>query len=97
MCLHKISFRLELIFFSWVSGQSLVTVYIECNEMKFIARGILLRSPAGIYLLKVNSRNTRAKVRNMFRVNNKATKTTPMGSSHLCSGVSIVNFEHVIA
>ena len=29
----------------------------------------------------------------MFKVNNKDTKTTP----HLCSNVSIVNFEHVIA
>ena len=36
--------------------------------------------PAGIYLLKVNNRNTRTKVRNMFKVNNKATKTTPMAS-----------------
>ena len=49
----------------------------------------------------------------MFKVNNKDTKTTPMvfwnsrrfGAfivnfehiSHLCSSVSIVNFEHVIA
>ena len=47
----------------------------------------------------------------MFKVNNKPTKTTPMFLwrrfigfilifeyiSHLCSGVSIVNFEHVIA
>ena len=39
----------------------------------------------------------------MFKVNNKATKTTPgfivnfEHISHLCSGVSIVKFEHVIA
>ena len=44
----------------------------------------------------------------MFRVNNKATKTMSMGCfvgfivnfehiSHLCSSVSIVKFEHVIA
>ena len=44
----------------------------------------------------------------MFKVNNKAIKTTSMASfggfivnfgdiSHLCSSVSIVNFEHVIA
>ena len=32
---------------------------------------------AGIYLLRVNYRNTRTKVWNMFKVNNKATKTTP--------------------
>ena len=58
---------------------------------------------AGICLLKVNNRNTKEKVRNMFKVNNKATKTTPgfivnfEHISHLCSGVSIVKFEHVIA
>ena len=44
----------------------------------------------------------------MFKVNSKDTKTTPLVSfgvfivsfehvSHLCSSVSIVNFEHVIA
>ena len=44
----------------------------------------------------------------MFKVNNKATKTTPWRrfggfivnfehTSHLCSSVSIVNFEHVTA
>ena len=44
----------------------------------------------------------------MFKVNSKATKTTAWGRfggfivnfehiSHLCSSVSIVNFEHVIA
>ena len=36
--------------------------------------------PAGIYLIKVNNRNTRAKVYNMFKVGNKATKMTPMAS-----------------
>ena len=36
--------------------------------------------PAGIYLLKVNNRNPRAKVGNMFKVNSKATKTTLMAS-----------------
>ena len=34
--------------------------------------------PADIYLLKVNNGNTRTKVRNMFKVNNKDTKTAPM-------------------
>ena len=46
-------------------------------------------NPAGICLLKVNNRKTRAKVWNMFKVNNNDTKTTP-------SSVFIVNFEHVI-
>ena len=53
-------------------------------------------------------RNTRIKVWNMFKVNYKATKTTPwcrFGGfivnyehvSHLCSSVSIVNFKQVNA
>ena len=33
--------------------------------------------PAGNYIFKVNNRNTRAKVGNMLKVNNKVTKTTP--------------------
>ena len=38
------------------------------------------RNPAGNYIYKVNNRNTRTKVWNMFTVNNKATKTTPIAS-----------------
>ena len=63
--------------------------------------------PAGIQLLKVNNKNTRTKVWNMFKVNNKDTKMTPMVSFcvfivkfehiwHLCSSVFIVNFKYVI-
>ena len=33
----------------------------------------------------------------MFKVNNKATRTTPMVYFKPCFRVSIVNFEHVIA
>ena len=36
-------------------------------------RRLQIPSPGGIYLLKVNNRNTRTKVWNMFKVNNKAT------------------------
>ena len=36
--------------------------------------------PVGIYLLKVNNINTRTKVWNMFKANNKDTKTTSMVS-----------------
>ena len=43
--------------------------------------------PAGIYLLKVNNRNTRTR----FEICSKLTIKTP------CSSVSIINFEHVIA
>ena len=92
-----------------------------------------LPSSTGIYLLKINNRNTRArceicskltiktlerrsklitetlsKVWNMFKVNNKNTKATPMASVWClywelwtyftpCSSVFIVNFENVIA
>ena len=38
-------------------------------------QNLRLVCPAGIYLVKVNNRNT--KVRNMFKVNNKDTRTTP--------------------
>ena len=43
--------------------------------------------PAGIYLLKVSSKNTRTR----SEICSKLTIKTP------CSSVSIVNFEHVIA
>ena len=68
----------------------------------------LRSNPASIYLLKVNNRNTRAKVWSMFKVNNEDTKTTPWRRFgvfivnfehilHLCSSISIVNFEQVNA
>ena len=41
-------------------------------------------SPAGIYMFKVNNKNTRTR----FKIRSKFTP---------CSGTSIVNFEHVIA
>ena len=48
--------------------------------------------PAGIYLLKLSSRNTRKKVWNMFKVNYELwTYFTS------CSGVSNANFEQVNA
>ena len=37
---------------------------------------MVIQNLASIYLLKVNNRNTKKKVWNMFKVNNKATKTT---------------------
>ena len=33
----------------------------------------------------------------MFKVNNKDNRTTPLAYFTLCSSVSIVDFEHVIA
>ena len=47
--------------------------------------------PANIYLFKVNNRNTRKKVWNMFKVNKK----TPERRQWYRSDVLIVNFEHI--
>ena len=50
---------------------------------------------AGIYLVKVGNRSMEW---NMFKVNNKDTRTTPMPTYFTpCSSVFIANFEHVIA
>ena len=54
--------------------------------------------PVGIYLVKVNNRNTRTRCKIMFKVNNKDTRTTPTAYFTLSRfSVSIVSFEHVIA
>ena len=47
--------------------------------------------PAGIFLLKVNNRNTRTRCEICSKLTIKTPYFTP------CSSVSIVNFEHVIA
>ena len=52
--------------------------------MKLCIHALKAHLPAGIYLLKVNSRNTRERCE-------ICSKLTP------CSSVSIVNFKHVIA
>ena len=48
-------------------------------------------SPAGIYLLKVNNRNTRARC----EICSKLTINTPERRHWRRSGVFIVNFEHI--
>ena len=47
--------------------------------------------PAGIYLFKVNNRNTRTR----REICSKLTIKTPEQCHWLCSGVFIVNFEHI--
>ena len=47
--------------------------------------------PAGIYLLKVNNRNTRAK----FEICSKLTIKIPERRQWRHSGIFIVNFEHI--
>ena len=56
------------------------------------------RIPPGIYLHKVNNRNTRTR----YKIYSKLTIETPrttlvVMSLYCCSRISIVNFEHVIA
>ena len=75
----------------------------------FMMSGLCIRGnsihPVGIYLLKVNNRNTRAKEWNMLKVNNTICQWRLFGVfivnfehiPYLCSSVSIVNFEHLIA
>ena len=46
---------------------------------------------AGIYLLKVNNRNTRTRC----EICSKLTIKTPERHQRRCSGVFIVNFEHI--
>ena len=78
----------------------------ENQEVFDVLGGVKRYYLAGNYMLKVNNRNTRAKVWNMFKVNNKDTKRRHWRRfgvfivnfehiSHLCSSVSIVNFEQV--
>ena len=47
----------------------------ENQEVFDVLGGVKRYYLAGNYMLKVNNRNTRAKVWNMFKVNNKDTKT----------------------
>ena len=49
--------------------------------------------PAGIYMFKVNNRNTRTSC----EIRSKLTIKTPEQRQWSRSGVFIVNFEHVIA
>ena len=51
----------------------------------------LKHNPAGIYLLKVNNRNTRARC----EICSKLTINTPERRQWRRSGVFIVNFEHI--
>ena len=87
-----------------------VTNFFRTSILKNICNRLLLLFQAfnlvGIYLLKVNTRNTRTNVWHMFKVNNKDTRTTPLAPfrwlhcylwtyfTHCY--LSIVNFEHVI-
>ena len=57
----------------------------------WLRRKILFKYPSGIYLLKVNSRNTTASC----EICSKLTIKTPERRQWHCSCVFIVNFEHI--
>ena len=50
---------------------------ILCVRLVPVIKAIMSGFPANIYFLKVNNRNTRKKMRNMFKVN-KNTRTKSM-------------------
>ena len=96
LSLHKKSFSLKIsIFFvqfilSSVKHKIFSPILLRSFAKDFqyqfnveIQRKMLFKSvfnPAGNYIFKVNNRNTRTKVWNMFKVNNKDTKKTPLAS-----------------
>ena len=73
-------------FFNAVASQKLV------YDIFFFSTLIYLSPiPAGIYLLKVNNRNTRRRC----EIYSKLTIKTPERPHLGCSGVFIINFEHI--
>ena len=102
--------KLHLTLKSCVDPESLNEALNPSSELLLLADPELMHNntqdgyiyPAGIYLLKVNNRNTRTKVRIMLKVKdaNGVVLVFTVNFehiSHLCSSVSIVNFEHAIA
>ena len=66
--------------------------FIELNcSCKHIKTKLEIANPAGIYLLKVNNRNTRTRC----EICSKLTINTPERRHWRRSGVFIVNFEHI--
>ena len=63
----------------------------EGNELNHNIVEILKRVPAGIYMFKVNNRNTRTKC----EISSKLTIKTPERRYWRRFGVFIVNFEHI--
>ena len=67
---------------------------MKCNMIKIIQKSQLIfevNHPAGIYLFKVNNRNTRARC----EICSKLTINTPERRQWRRSGVFIVNFKHI--
>ena len=66
----------------WKLFEILIASAVICKQKTF---------PAGIYLLKVNNRNTRIRC----EICSKLTIKTPERRHWRSSGVFIVNFEHI--
>ena len=62
-----------------------LSTLIKCERQRY------KKDPAGIYLLKVNIRNTRTSC----EICSKLTIKTPERRQWPCSGVLIVDFEHI--
>ena len=76
------------------SGNVKVFITTTCiKNVKNMILAILWSCPAGIYLLKVNNRNTRTRC----EICSKLTIKTPERRQWRRSGVSIFDFEHVIS
>ena len=54
-------------------------MYLDTEDYKQENTLLNKHKPAGIYLLQVNNRNTRTRC-DMFKVNNKDTRATPVAS-----------------
>ena len=72
---------------------TLLSSWVQVNMINFFS--LLMNSstyiPAGIYQLEVNNRN----IRTRCKIYLKLTIKTPKRRQWRCSGVSIVNFEHI--
>ena len=64
---------------------------LELSKFHFILRPVFTINPTGIYLLKVNDRNTRTRCEICLKLAIK----TPERRQWYRSGVFIVNFEHI--
>ena len=77
-----------------------LSLRFACLYAELIVNDFSYNFQAGNYILKVKNRNARTKVWNMFKVNNEDTKNFIVNFehiSHVCSNVSIANFEQVNA
>ena len=79
-----------------VLASDIISAYLDhikpiANCCSSVETGSIDNSPAGNYMFKVNSRNTRTRC----EVCSKLTIKTPEWRKWRCSGVFIVNFEHI--